>query len=190
MSASSPASMNLNPPELFETVGSILMWIERQYGCEQWGADGEDPVFDQAQINGVYLPWADHTFQSFVMGLRGQPEPSTAHESHLCQLNFLFGLAMRNRCVHRVDLKDRLGPPIESVRFVSFKAYETWQTLVEHDLRLTMHQGISLYTKEESLHEIERHHRPASSGQDFIDLDFTDLMNAIRELPDDMLIEW
>lgn len=70
---------------------------------------------------------------------------------------------------------------IKSVPYVDFKGLPIWDRLMECDLSLSNHDGMSLYTKKESLAEINRHHSWDN---------FSQLIEAITGLPDGVLINW
>lgn len=101
-------------------------------------------------------------------------------------------------------------PEISTLRYVFLRDLApNAEDIYEHDIKLTIGEGVSLYTGQQTLNEIDKHHkvrdrltklntassaaglRPIYAGvEQSSNEDFTDLINAVKALPDDVLIEW
>lgn len=77
-------------------------------------------------------------------------------------------------------------PVIDSVRYTEMSSLPGWERLINHDIRLTWGDGMSLYSKGETLAEIEKHHDPEWSIQD----DFNEMKEIIIGLPEDVMLSW
>lgn len=76
-------------------------------------------------------------------------------------------------------------PKVHTLRFIDITDLPNHESLLEHDLRLTIGEGLSLYTAHESLKEISRHHDTSYS-----DSNYSAMMRIIQDLPEGVLICW
>lgn len=76
-------------------------------------------------------------------------------------------------------------PQIHTVRFVDLGDLPNHEALMDCDLKLTIGEGMSIYSCAESLAEISRHHDASET-----DSDFSEMMRIIQNLPDDVQVCW
>lgn len=76
-------------------------------------------------------------------------------------------------------------PKVHTLRFIDITDLPNHESLLECDLKLTIGEGISVYTAVDSLAEISRHHNTSEEHSDF-----SEMMKLIKGLPEGVLICW